>query len=117
MRDIAPAGSITRVNNAITAAGSPIPKNPFTMPAIKKVIIIHKIINGSVDGNKKSKYSFNFKSQKSITRELATAFLFYFKNNISDKRNTRTINVIESKLYENSAIIRVYGHNIRSTRP
>ena len=62
MRDIAPAGSITRVNNAITAAGNPNPKNPFTMPEIKNVIMIHIIINGSVDGNKKSRYSFNFKS-------------------------------------------------------
>ena len=66
MRDIAPAGSITRVNNAITAAGSPNPKKPFTMPAIKNVIMIHKIINGSVDGNKKNRYSFNFKSPKSL---------------------------------------------------
>ena len=60
MRDIAAAGSITRVNKAITAAGNPNPKKPFTMPAIKNVVMIQKIINGSVDGNKKSRYCFNF---------------------------------------------------------
>ena len=55
MIEIASAGSMRRVSNAITAAGKPRPKNPFTIPAIKKVIIMKPTIDGSDDGNKKRK--------------------------------------------------------------
>ena len=55
MMEIASEGSIMRVSNAITAAGRPSPKNPFTIPAIKKVIIIKVTIDGSDDGRKKRK--------------------------------------------------------------
>ena len=51
--EIASAGSIIRVSNAITAAGRPSPRNPFTIPATKKVIIIKITIDGSDDGKKK----------------------------------------------------------------
>ena len=52
IREIASAGSMTKVNKAITAAGSPRPRNPLTIPETKKVIIINMIIRGSEEGNK-----------------------------------------------------------------
>ena len=50
--EIASAGSIIKVSKAMTAAGNPNPKNPFTIPAIKKVIIMNKTTEISEDGDK-----------------------------------------------------------------
>ena len=43
-------GSINNIKNAIAAAGNPIPRKPFMMPANKKIIITEKVIVRSCDG-------------------------------------------------------------------
>jgi hypothetical protein len=54
-KGIATVGSITNVIRAMAAVGSPRPRNPFTMPEIKNVIIKKTIINGSVVGSIKER--------------------------------------------------------------
>ena len=43
-------GSITNIKNAIAAAGNPMPKKPFMMPANKKIVITEMVIAISCDG-------------------------------------------------------------------
>ena len=49
-KEIACAGGITNVRNAIAAAGKPIPKKPLTMPDKKKTSSIKMRILMSLDG-------------------------------------------------------------------
>ena len=48
--EIAMVGSITNVKKAIAAAGRPIPKNPFMIPANRKIAITAKVMARSCDG-------------------------------------------------------------------
>ena len=50
--EIAWAGGITKVRNAIAAEGKPIPKNPLTIPDKKKTKSIKTSTFISLDGNK-----------------------------------------------------------------
>ena len=50
--EIACAGGITKVSNAIAAAGSPIPRKPLTMPDRKKTQSIKTRMFISLEGNK-----------------------------------------------------------------
>ena len=43
-------GSITNIKNAIAAAGNPMPRKPFMMPANKKIAITEIVIARSCDG-------------------------------------------------------------------
>ena len=48
--EIAMVGSITNVKKAIAAAGRPIPKNPLTIPANRKIAITARVMARSCDG-------------------------------------------------------------------
>ena len=48
--DMAFFGSIASTKNAIAAAGNPIPKKPFMMPANKKIAITEMVIEIFCDG-------------------------------------------------------------------
>ena len=50
-RDMAIVGSITRVSNAIAAAGRPIPRKPFTIPDRKNTPKTTNVIAMSWEGN------------------------------------------------------------------
>jgi len=49
-KEMAIVGSITNVKNAIDAAGSPMPKNPLTIPANKRITITAMVMVMSCDG-------------------------------------------------------------------
>ena len=48
--EMAMVGSITNVKKAIAAAGNPIPKKPFMMPANKKIATTEMVIEIFCDG-------------------------------------------------------------------
>ena len=48
--EMAIVGSITNVNKAIDAAGSPMPKNPLMIPANSKIAITARVMAISCDG-------------------------------------------------------------------
>ena len=48
--DMAFLGSITNIKNAIAAAGNPMPKKPFIMPANKKIAATDMVIEIFCDG-------------------------------------------------------------------
>ncbi len=48
--DMAFFGSITNIRNAIAAAGNPMPKKPFIMPANKKIATTEMVIEIFCDG-------------------------------------------------------------------
>jgi len=52
-KGIAAVGSITRVSKAITVVGSPIPRNPLIVPAVRNVNIKKNMIKGSEVGRNK----------------------------------------------------------------
>ena len=48
--EMALLGSITNIKNAIAAAGNPMPRKPFMMPANKKIVTTEIVIARSCDG-------------------------------------------------------------------